>query len=125
MNPVSYPIPAFESKVLPLNFTDDQLIKALQALEKPIVFTNGVFDILHRGHVTYLAQAKSLGASLVVGVNADVSVRMLGKDIGYNRMGYNGVIDSYIIDSENEKRKYYFQNKIMIMDNRDEDIKII
>ena len=53
------------------------------------------------------------------------AVRMLGKDIGYNRMGYNGVIDSYIIDSENEKRKYYFQNKIMIMDNRDEDIKII
>jgi len=48
-------------------------------LPKPIVFTNGVFDILHRGHVSYLAQAKSLGASLVLGVNADSSVRMLGK----------------------------------------------
>jgi len=79
MNIVSYPIPAFENKVLPLNFTVGQLLNALQALEKPIVFTNGVFDILHRGHVTYLAQARSLGASLVVGVNADVSVRMLGK----------------------------------------------
>jgi rfaE bifunctional protein nucleotidyltransferase chain/domain len=79
MNKASYPIPAFESKVLPLNFTADQLFNALQVLEKPMVFTNGVFDILHRGHVSYLAQAKSLGASLVVGVNADISVRMLGK----------------------------------------------
>jgi rfaE bifunctional protein nucleotidyltransferase chain/domain len=43
------------------------------------VFTNGVFDILHRGHVTYLAQARAMGASLVVGVNADASVKRLGK----------------------------------------------
>jgi len=43
------------------------------------VFTNGVFDILHRGHASYLAQARALGASLVVGVNADTSVKMLGK----------------------------------------------
>jgi rfaE bifunctional protein nucleotidyltransferase chain/domain len=43
------------------------------------VFTNGCFDILHRGHVTYLAQARALGASLVVGVNSDASVRRLGK----------------------------------------------
>lgn len=48
-------------------------------LERPLVFTNGCFDILHRGHVTYLAQAKSLGKSLVVGVNSDDSVRRLGK----------------------------------------------
>ena len=48
-------------------------------MPKPVVFTNGVFDILHRGHVSYLAQAKSLGASLVLGVNADSSVRLLGK----------------------------------------------
>ncbi len=41
--------------------------------------TNGVFDLLHRGHVTYLAQAKSLGASLIVAVNTDASVRRLGK----------------------------------------------
>jgi rfaE bifunctional protein nucleotidyltransferase chain/domain len=43
------------------------------------VFTNGVFDLLHRGHVTYLEQAKGLGASLVVAVNADASVQRLGK----------------------------------------------
>jgi rfaE bifunctional protein nucleotidyltransferase chain/domain len=43
------------------------------------VFTNGVFDVLHRGHVTYLAQARALGASLVVAVNSDASVRSLGK----------------------------------------------
>ncbi len=49
------------------------------ALPHPLVFTNGCFDVLHRGHVTYLAQARALGAALVVGVNSDVSVRRLGK----------------------------------------------
>jgi rfaE bifunctional protein nucleotidyltransferase chain/domain len=49
------------------------------ALGRPVVFTNGVFDILHAGHVAYLDQAASLGTSLVVGVNADESVRRLGK----------------------------------------------
>ena len=48
-------------------------------LERPLVFTNGCFDILHRGHVTYLSQAKSLGKSLAVGVNSDASVKRLGK----------------------------------------------
>ncbi len=48
-------------------------------LPGPVVFTNGVFDVLHRGHVTYLAQARSLGASLVVGLNTDASARRLGK----------------------------------------------
>jgi rfaE bifunctional protein nucleotidyltransferase chain/domain len=48
-------------------------------LARPLVFTNGVFDVLHRGHVTYLAQARSLGASLIVGVNSDASVKRLGK----------------------------------------------
>jgi rfaE bifunctional protein nucleotidyltransferase chain/domain len=48
-------------------------------LPRPLVFTNGVFDLLHRGHVTYLAQARALGESLVVGVNSDSSVRRLGK----------------------------------------------
>ena len=43
------------------------------------MFTNGVFDVLHRGHVTYLDQARALGASLVVAVNSDASVRRLGK----------------------------------------------
>ena len=44
-----------------------------------MVFTNGVFDLLHRGHVTYLAQARALGASLVIGLNSDASARRLGK----------------------------------------------
>jgi D-glycero-beta-D-manno-heptose 1-phosphate adenylyltransferase len=48
-------------------------------LPKKLVFTNGVFDILHRGHVTYLAEARALGASLIVALNSDTSVRRLGK----------------------------------------------
>ncbi|HKB60302.1 MAG TPA: D-glycero-beta-D-manno-heptose 1-phosphate adenylyltransferase [Gallionellaceae bacterium] len=48
-------------------------------LARPLVFTNGCFDILHLGHVTYLAQARALGAALVVGVNSDASVKRLGK----------------------------------------------
>jgi rfaE bifunctional protein nucleotidyltransferase chain/domain len=48
-------------------------------LAQPVVFTNGVFDILHRGHVSCLAQARALGASLVVGLNSDASARGLGK----------------------------------------------
>ncbi|MFM2030279.1 MAG: hypothetical protein RL517_1472 [Pseudomonadota bacterium] len=71
----SLPLPSFESKVCP--FAD--LEARIAALPRPLVFTNGVFDILHRGHASYLAQAKELGASLVVGVNSDSSVKMLGK----------------------------------------------
>jgi D-glycero-beta-D-manno-heptose 1-phosphate adenylyltransferase len=48
-------------------------------LPQPVVFTNGVFDVLHRGHVTYLAHARELGASLVVALNTDASARRLGK----------------------------------------------
>jgi len=71
----SLPLPSFEDKIcLP-----DQLRERIAQLSRPLVFTNGVFDILHRGHASYLAQAKSLGASLVVGVNSDASVKMLGK----------------------------------------------
>ena len=55
------------------------LSQRLLALNRPMVFTNGVFDILHRGHASYLAQARDFGASLVVGVNSDVSVKLLGK----------------------------------------------
>ena len=51
----------------------------MATLPGPVVFTNGVFDVLHRGHVTYLAQARALGASLVVGLNSDASARRLGK----------------------------------------------
>lgn len=48
-------------------------------LPRPLVFTNGVFDLLHRGHATYLAQARTHGASLVVALNTDASARRLGK----------------------------------------------
>ena len=48
-------------------------------LPRPVVFTNGVFDVLHRGHVSYLANARALGGSLVVGLNTDASARRLGK----------------------------------------------
>ena len=48
-------------------------------LPRPLVFTNGVFDILHRGHVTYLDEARRLGRSLAVALNSDASVRRLGK----------------------------------------------
>lgn len=51
----------------------------IAGLPRPLVFTNGCFDILHRGHVSYLEQAAALGATLVVGVNSDDSVRLLGK----------------------------------------------
>jgi len=71
----SLPPPSFESKVCPL----DQIATRIAKLPRPLVFTNGVFDILHRGHASYLAQARALGASLVVGVNSDASVKMLGK----------------------------------------------
>jgi rfaE bifunctional protein nucleotidyltransferase chain/domain len=67
--------PSFEAKVC----SPEQLADRLASLPRPLVFTNGVFDILHRGHASYLAQARALGASLVVGVNSDASVRMLGK----------------------------------------------
>ena len=67
--------PDFEAKLCP----PGRLAERLAALPRPLVFTNGCFDILHRGHVTYLAQARALGASLVVGVNTEASVRRLGK----------------------------------------------
>jgi D-glycero-beta-D-manno-heptose 1-phosphate adenylyltransferase len=49
---------------------------------RPLVFTNGVFDVLHRGHVVYLAVARKLGATLMVGLNTDASARRLGKGPG-------------------------------------------
>jgi rfaE bifunctional protein nucleotidyltransferase chain/domain len=66
---------AFERKIV----TPDALLSLRPGLPGPVVFTNGVFDILHRGHVTYLAQARALGGCLIVAVNSDSSVRTLGK----------------------------------------------
>lgn len=56
-----------------------QLSERLAELARPLVFTNGVFDVLHRGHVVYLAQARALGGSLLVALNTDASARRLGK----------------------------------------------
>lgn len=65
----------FDSKIL----SREAAIAAAAHLPRPLVFTNGVFDILHRGHATYLDQAAQLGATLIVAVNTDESVRRLGK----------------------------------------------
>jgi len=63
-------------------------------LPRPWVFTNGCFDILHRGHVTYLAQAKTYGATLIVGLNSDESVKSLNKGIDmYDQRPINGLED--------------------------------
>ena len=67
--------PDFFDKLCPRG----ELAARIRALPAPVVFTNGVFDILHRGHVSYLAQARALGASLVIGLNSDASARGLGK----------------------------------------------
>lgn len=68
-----------------MSFLEDKLVGSgslparLDALQRPIVFTNGCFDILHRGHVAYLQQAADLGKTLVIGVNSDASVHRLSK----------------------------------------------
>ncbi len=67
--------PAFERKIRAPAAAADWAA----SLARPLVFTNGVFDILHRGHVTYLAQARAFGAALVVALNSDASARTLGK----------------------------------------------
>jgi rfaE bifunctional protein nucleotidyltransferase chain/domain len=67
--------PSFLAKIC--DRTD--LARHLVSLPRPWVFTNGVFDVLHRGHVMYLAQARELGGSLIVALNTDASVRRLGK----------------------------------------------
>lgn len=67
--------PAFEAKIV----APGDLVVRLARLPRPLVFTNGCFDILHRGHVTLLAQARELGESMVVAINSDASVRRLGK----------------------------------------------
>lgn len=71
----TYAPPQFEQKIV----APEQLSAALAHLPRPLVFTNGCFDILHRGHVTYLAQARALGASMVLALNTDASVKRQGK----------------------------------------------
>lgn len=72
---MTYVSPAFETKICP----PGRLTATVAGLPRPLVFTNGCFDILHRGHVTYLAQAAALGASMVVALNSDASVKRQGK----------------------------------------------
>ena len=67
--------PSFEDKFC----EPSELHGRLASMPRPLVFTNGVFDILHRGHVTYLAQARAQGQSLVVALNSDASAKRLGK----------------------------------------------
>ena len=69
--------PQFEAKI-----RDPRSLDWLEQLARPLVFTNGVFDLLHRGHVTYLERARDLGASLVVALNSDASAERLGKGPG-------------------------------------------
>jgi rfaE bifunctional protein nucleotidyltransferase chain/domain len=72
---VPFARPAFERKI-----RAPHDVAGWQAeLARPLVFTNGVFDLLHRGHVTYLAQARALGVALLVALNGDASARRLGK----------------------------------------------
>ena len=70
-----YSAPDFERKLC----TAAEIGARVTALPRPVVFTNGCFDVLHLGHVTYLAQARALGGSLIVGVNSDNSVKRQGK----------------------------------------------
>lgn len=67
--------PDFEAKIC----SPMELVQRVLLLPRPLVFTNGVFDILHRGHVTYLAQARALGASMILALNSDASVKRLNK----------------------------------------------
>ena len=68
-------MPIFDSKIA----SPSTLIERVKNLPRPLVFSNGCFDILHRGHVTLLAQARELGASLLIAINSDASVKRLGK----------------------------------------------
>ena len=82
--PQTHSVPAFDGALTPQALTDklcqlDPLLARLAQLPRPLVFTNGVFDVLHRGHVMYLEQARALGGSLVVALNTDASARRLGK----------------------------------------------
>jgi rfaE bifunctional protein nucleotidyltransferase chain/domain len=75
---VTIPAPRYPAKIA----TAADALERIRRLPRPLVLTNGVFDVLHRGHVTCLEQARALGAALVVAVNSDDSVRRLGKGEG-------------------------------------------
>ncbi len=72
---MNYARPEFENRIV----APEDLARRIAELPRPLVFTNGCFDIIHRGHVTYLAQARALGASMIVALNTDASVKRQGK----------------------------------------------
>ena len=74
---MNYPIPNFEHKIIHPQDIKQRLNELKENM--PLVFTNGCFDVLHRGHVTYLAQARALGKSMIVALNTDASVKRQGK----------------------------------------------
>ncbi len=81
MVPYTHKLPALDivqSKIYTLETLGKPLI-VWRFFGKKIVFTNGCFDIIHRGHIDYLAKASDLGGSLVVGINSDASVKRQGK----------------------------------------------
>lgn len=80
-------------------YTKEEFIKVRQELNgesRKVVFTNGCFDIVHRGHVEYLREAKSLGDYLVIGLNSDDSVRRLK---GVSRPLQNQNDRAYVLDN--------------------------
>ena len=81
----------FEKKIRSLH----EILKGIAKLPRPLVMTNGVFDVLHRGHVSYLIQAAALGSTLLVAVNSDRSARMLGK--GADRPLNTAVDRAYVL----------------------------
>jgi D-glycero-beta-D-manno-heptose 1-phosphate adenylyltransferase len=83
-SPSSRVAPRFEAKIC----APQDLRTRVASCARPLIFTNGVFDILHRGHATYLAEARALGATLLVAVNSDASTRRLdkGADRPVNRL---------------------------------------
>lgn len=72
---MNYPTPDFERKIV----SPENVLAECANLPRPLVFTNGCFDIIHRGHVSYLAQARALGGSLILALNTDASVKRQGK----------------------------------------------
>lgn len=76
---MQYSKATFENKII----KPSDLVLRIDEIKKnsPVVFTNGCFDILHRGHVTYLAQARALGKSMIVALNTDESVKRQGKGV--------------------------------------------
>lgn len=81
MVPYTQKLPALEVLQAKI-YTRETLVKPLivwRFFAKKIVFTNGCFDVIHRGHIDYLAKASDLGGALVVGINSDASIKRQGK----------------------------------------------